>query len=262
MDVDTQQISQWVGRTACAPDGSKIGRIEDIYLDEETRKPEWLAVATGLFGSRTSFVPITGASAQGDDVVLQYTKDQVKGAPNAEADGALSQDEEAELYSHYGLNYSESRSDSGLPEGGYAGTEGAGTRGRSGKSDDAMTRSEEELRIKKSTQEAGRVRLRKWVETEHVQQSVPVTKERVTVEREAIDSSNVDSAMSGAQISEGVHEVVLNEETAYADTEVVPKERIRLDKERVTEQEQIAADLRKERVEVEGDTTTGRRGNG
>jgi uncharacterized protein (TIGR02271 family) len=182
----------------------------------------------------------------------------VKGAPNADADGALSQDEEAQLYSHYGMGYSESRSDSGLPNTG-AGMS-TGKTGKTGTTDDAMTRSEEELRLHKSTQESGRVRLRKWVETERVEQSVPVTRETVSVEREAIDSSNIDKAMQGAEITEAEHEVVLHEENVYADKETVPKERIRLDKERVTEQEQISADLRKERVEVDGDVTTGTTG--
>ena len=94
MTVDTQQMRNWIGQTAYDADGDKIGKIDDIYLDEETGKPEWLAVSTGMFGSKVSFVPITGASSQGDDVHLQFSKEQVKGAPTAEPDGALSQQEE------------------------------------------------------------------------------------------------------------------------------------------------------------------------
>ena len=86
-------------------------------MDAETGKPEWLAVKTGMFGSKVSFVPIAEASEAGGDVRVPYDKQQVKDAPNAEADGELSQEEEASLYSHYGLDYSEARSDSGLPQG-------------------------------------------------------------------------------------------------------------------------------------------------
>jgi len=103
-------------------------------------------------------------------------------------------------------------------------------------------------------QEAGRVRLKKWVDTERVTETVPVTKETVTVERESIDSGNIGDAMDGPAISEAEHEVVLHEERAVAETEVVPKERIRLDTERVTEQEQISADVRKERVELQDES--------
>ena len=64
-------------------------------MDAETGKPEWLAVKTGMFGSKVSFVPIAEASDAGGDVRLPYDKQQVKDAPNAEADGELSQEEEA-----------------------------------------------------------------------------------------------------------------------------------------------------------------------
>lgn len=236
MSLDTPEVSNWVGRTACAPDGGKIGRIEDVYLDEQTGKPEWLAVATGMFGSRLTFVPISGASSDGDNVLLNFTKQQVKDAPNAEADGALSQDEEARLYQHYGIDYSEYRSDSGLPDGdGERATANYSDTGtaRDHDSDGTITRSEEELRLNKTTEEAGRVRLRKWVETEHVEESVPVTKETVRIERETIN----DGASFGGSIGEEEVEVVLHEERVTADKTVVGKERLHLERDQVTEQE-------------------------
>ena len=103
-------LAEWRGRNAVDSDGGKIGSIDEIYMDAQTGKPEWLAVKTGMFGSKVSFVPIAEASESNGDVRLPYGKDQVKDAPNAEADGELSQDEEAALYSHYGLDYSEAHS--------------------------------------------------------------------------------------------------------------------------------------------------------
>jgi len=264
-NMDQQEMASWVGRTLVDSDGDKIGKIADIYLDEDTDKPEWIAVNTGMFGSKVSFVPIEGASASGgDEIRVRHAKSAVKDAPNAEADGALSQDDEARLYSHYGMSYGEARSDSGLPEGGQSGqqrtadtsttTDTTERKGDAGAADNAMTRSEEELRVAKTKQEAGRVRLRKWVDTERVTETVPVQREEVRVEREAITDANRDKALDGPEITEAVHEIVLTDEKAIADTEVVAQERIRLDKEVVTEQETVTADLRKERVEVEGDT--------
>lgn len=92
MTTAPEQLS---GRTLMGSDGDKIGKIADVYLDDETGNPEWLAVTTGLFGSRVSFVPLAQASSAGDDVTAPYSKEQVKDAPNAEADGRLSQEEEA-----------------------------------------------------------------------------------------------------------------------------------------------------------------------
>ena len=240
----TQQTAdQFIGRTAHSADGERIGEVVDIYLDDQTEQPEWAAVRTGWFGSKVSFVPLAGMNAARDDLVLPYPKDQVKAAPNAEPDGALSQQEEAALYQHYGLQYSEAPSDSGLP---------AGDAGRSGATDDAMTRSEEELRIGKTSTEAGRVRLRKYVVTEPVQAKVTVAREEARVEREPITEANADAALRGPEISEAEHEIVLHEEHAVAEKTTVPKERVRL-KEVTTDEEAVEAELAKEQIEVQED---------
>ena len=121
-----------------------------------------------------------------------------------------------------------------------------------------MTRSEQELRVGTRQREAGRARLRKWVETEHVATTVPVERETVRIEREPITDANVDQALRGPEISQGVHEVTLMEEEAVAATETVPKERIRMEKDTVLDEEQVAGEVRKERVEAEYDPQTRR----
>ena len=241
--LDQQTILGARGANVVSSSGEKIGSIEDIYLDQETNKPEWVAVNTGLFGSGTTLVPLAEASQQGDDIVVPYDKDTVKGAPNVDAGGELSQQEEGELYRYYGLEYSEYRSDSGLPEGETSGT----TTG------DAMTRSEEELRVGKTQREAGRARLRKYVVTENVTETVPVTREEVRVEREPITDANVDDAIAGPEISEQEDEVVLHEEEPVVEKRTVPKERVRMTKDAVTDEEQVSEELRKEQIETEGD---------
>jgi uncharacterized protein (TIGR02271 family) len=115
-----------------------------------------------------------------------------------------------------------------------------------------MTRSEEELRVGTTQQEAGRARLRKWVEPEQVSQTVPVQREQVRVEREPITDANRDAALSGPEISEAEHEVTLQEEQAVAETVTVPKERVRLEKDVVTEQQEVGGEVRKERIATEG----------
>src|SRR3954469_5969769 len=140
--MDTQTITEMRGRDVVDRDGDKIGKLEEIYLDEQTGKPEWALVKTGLFGGRGTFVPLTEAAPSGDDLVVPYEKSQVKDAPNIDADGEqLSQQEESELYSFYGLDYGESRSDSGLPEGHETGNGGPGQDVSGPNTDSAMTRS-------------------------------------------------------------------------------------------------------------------------
>ena len=86
-------------------DGNRLGEITDIYLDRETERPEWAVVRTGLFGTRSTFVPLAEAAEAGDQVQVPHERTVVKAAPNIEAEGELSEAEEAELYRHYGLDY-------------------------------------------------------------------------------------------------------------------------------------------------------------
>jgi uncharacterized protein (TIGR02271 family) len=250
-DIDTVQA--WQGRTMVDPAGDKLGTIDAIYLDNETGQPEWATVTSGLFTAKAAFVPLAQAQAMGDSVQVPYDKQQVKDAPSMQADGQLSQDDEAELYRHYGLDYTENRSDSGLPAGTAEDTQDD-TVGRdvSGPTtDQAMTRSEEELRVGTQTRERGRVRLRKYVVTEQVTQTVPVQREEVRVEREPITEANLDAATAGPAISEEEHELILHEQTPVVEKRAVPRERVRLDTETVTDQRQVSEEVRKEQVQVE-----------
>ncbi len=249
---------QWRGRTIVGGDGEKIGEISDIYEDPQTGKPEWATVNTGLFGMKSHFVPLAGATPDGENVRAQVTKDQVKDAPSVDSDGELSEQEETRLFEHYGVPYTQEGSvtaqgapaGEGAPSGGSAGTGAQGEVGS--RADDAMTRSEEELRVGKAQRESGRARLRKYVVTEQVQTTVPVQREEVRLEREPITDENRDQALGGPEISEDEHEVVLHEEEPVVEKRVVPKERVRLGTESVTEEREISEQVRKEQIETEG----------
>jgi sporulation protein YlmC with PRC-barrel domain len=103
MTLTVQDVKTWRGMKMVDADGDKIGTIEDIYFDRQTGEPEWATVRTGLLGTRVSFVPIAEAEVAGDrEVRVPFQKEQVKDAPNIEADGELSPEEERQLYEHYG----------------------------------------------------------------------------------------------------------------------------------------------------------------
>jgi uncharacterized protein (TIGR02271 family) len=248
---------QLVGSTAIDANGDKIGKIGQVYLDDQSEQPTWVTVKTGLFGARQSFAPLAGASMAGEELQLGVSKDQVKGAPNIDDDGHVGPDEQRALYDHYaGV----------LGDGGYAQQTApvqqargrTGSRGRSG-SAEAMTRSEEQLRVGTENVETGRARLRKYVVTENVTRTVPVSHEEVRVEREPITEDNMPDATSGPDISEAEQEVTLHAERPTVHKETVPVERVRMDTETVAGQAQVDDTVRKERVEVEGDDA-GRRG--
>jgi uncharacterized protein (TIGR02271 family) len=243
-DLDT--IRGWEGRTLVDRDGGRVGSIDAIYLDDRTGQPEWALVNTGLFGTKSSFVPLAQATQTGDDIVVPYDKQLVKDAPRVDPDGQLSEAEERQLWRHYGLDYDRTTKRRA------SGRDAVG-RDTSQSTDDAMTRSEEELRVGTTERERGRVRLRKYVTTEQVQQTIPVRREKARVEREPITDANLDAATSGPDISEEEHEVILREEEPVVEKRVVPRERVRLDKDTVTGEERVAEEVRKEQIEVQGE---------
>lgn len=248
--LTTEHIQDLLGNggNVVSQDGHKIGSIAQVYVDDNTNQPNWVTATTGLFGSSESFVPLEGARADGNDIVVPFSKDQVKDAPRVDVDGHLEPSEEDRLYRHYQL--SGDRNVAETTTGDAAGTVGHDTSGPT--TDDAMTRSEERLRVGTENQETGRARLRKYVVTENVTKTVPVQREEVRIEREPITDANRGNALSGPDISEEEHEVVLHEERPVVEKETVAVERVRLDKETVTDEVTVDEEVRKEHIETDG----------
>jgi uncharacterized protein (TIGR02271 family) len=253
MSIATQELRSIVGHggNVRTPRGEKIGSIGQIYIDETTGEPSWVTVKTGFFGTKESFVPLRDAIAEGDDIVVDCDKDTVKDAPRIDADQDLTPQEEEVLYRHYGLGTGMSTDTattghdrSQETRHPHAGAESAG---------ESMTVSEERLRVGKEQREAGRMRLRKFVVTENVTATVPVTHEEVRLEREPMSESDRGAGVSSPKIGEAEQEVILHEERPVVQKETVATERVRLTKEAVTHEETVSGEVRKERVEAETD---------
>jgi uncharacterized protein (TIGR02271 family) len=273
--IGTETLDRVIGRDVYDSSGSKIGSASEVYLDDQTGQPEWMTVRTGLFGTKESFVPIRDADLTDDGVRVPISKDKIKDAPKIDTDGHLSPQEEEELYRYYGLGggYTDTQTTQTTQTAGMAGTTGRADADRDGVYDDvegrtvghdtsgpttdsAMTRSEERLTVGTTQAEVGRARLRKYVVTENVTQTVPVSREEVRLEREPITDANVGNAMDGPAISEEEHEVVLHAEQPVVQKEAVPVERVRLDKETVVENQTVSDQVRKEEIEMVDDGTT------
>jgi uncharacterized protein (TIGR02271 family) len=281
-------VSEYMNRTVVSTDGSKIGSVGNVFVDQGTDNPEWITVKTGLFGTKESFVPLAGAAFSGDDIVVPFSKDQVKDAPNFDTDQELSESDERSLYGHYqmayGGGYDDTAGDTSYGtetsstgtgigsastgtefgatsmaggtgpsyETGGTATGGAGHDTSGPNTDDAMTRSEERLHVGTERVEAGRAKLRKYIVTENVTQTVPVSHEEVRIEREPITDANRDQALSGPELSEEEHEVTLTEERVVVGKETVPVERVRLTTDTVQGEQQVEETVRKEQIETDG----------
>jgi stress response protein YsnF len=257
------ELASLKGRPVYSSDGETIGSVDTIYYDETTRVPEWLGVNTqsgfleSLFGGKHVLVPVFGASIQGQDSIrVPYAKDQVKGAPAVDMDTEeISEEEERRVYAHYGLQPSERRSESQLPESGQTPTmrehlpqtgwtaePAAHDQGRA-----EMTRREEELRIGKQESVRSHIRLRRWVQTEPVTAEVELRQEKARIEREPINRP-----APGAQLGEQEADITLRGEEPVVEKEVVEKERIIVTPEEETHRETVHGEVRKEHIQVEG----------
>ena len=114
--IDKERILQFRGQDLCDNDGSKLGSIEEIYLDTETGEPEWALVHTGLFGRKQTFVPIRDAT-EGDGALRVHRRGVLHLClVERDPDGRLTQSEEADLYRHFGMTYADGESGAGSGE--------------------------------------------------------------------------------------------------------------------------------------------------
>jgi uncharacterized protein (TIGR02271 family) len=248
-----------IGAPVHSADGERLGKINSIYFDNETNRPTWAAVKTGIFGGHVSLLPLDRGNWDGNALTVPFDKAALNDAPHHDPDTAISSTDQEDLYRHYGLStpspaageqVGSAGGDSRRDRTGEPGIEGRDISGPT--TDEAMTRSEEQLRVGTEQRESGRARLRKHIVTENVSTTVPVSHEEVTVEREPITDANRGEAMSGPGLSEEEHELTLTEERAVVHKETVPVERVRLGTETVTEQQQVDETVRKEQIETEG----------
>lgn len=190
MSVNMNDPGQLNGTTVVGGDGEKLGNVDAVYYDNTTDRAEWVAVRSGLFGTRVTLVPLRRADYTGIELRVPFDKVQLRNAPHHDPGNELSSTDEADLYRYYGIDYSDTAD-------GFAGT----TDHDAGQSwgDDAMTRPEEHLRVGTASDEVGRARLRKQVVTERE----PVTEQR-TVEG---DGRQERIEYGGAELDTAEHDL-------------------------------------------------------
>lgn len=221
--MQMDQLQGMRGAPVYDASGDQIGKVEEIFVDDGSQRPEWIGLGTGFFGTKRVLVPVETASRHEDGLSVPYEKDHVKGAPDLDEDH-IDPATERDLYAYYGLT----------------GGDVAG--------DQSVTRHEEELAVGKQEVQEGRARLHKWVETEPVAMDVELQHETARVTRQP-----VDEPVGDAELGEESVDVPLKGERAVVQKQAVAKERVGLETDVETERETIQDEVRKERVEVEGD---------
>lgn len=99
--VSMNEIHNVRTASAYSSDGGKVGRVGDVYVDDLTGEPAWVTISAGLFGTKTMFAPLAGATLQGDRLVLAYDRDTLNGAPTIADSGHISESEQQALIDFY-----------------------------------------------------------------------------------------------------------------------------------------------------------------
>jgi uncharacterized protein (TIGR02271 family) len=273
---------QYAGYEVYDRDGEKIGKVDDLFVDENDR-PEYIGVKMGFLGLEgRGLIPMEVARVDEADrrIELSVDKTQVKESPSFNDDRDITPDYEEQVYSHYGLQRAQTNGDRGgygeyygdesgnvgpgMWEGdtetgefrGHSeGNEGVNQSGTDDLEDEdelRVQRTEEELKAGTREREAGALNVRKRVRTEREQVNVPTRHEEVSVERVPVEGREA------SEVEIGEDEVVMpvTEEEVVTEKRPVVKEEIRVRKDAVQDEEVVEEDVRKEEVDVEDATTT------
>ncbi|MGJ9373793.1 DUF2382 domain-containing protein [Nesterenkonia sp. CF4.4] len=241
-------------------EGAKVGSVGQVYINDRTQEPEFVTVNMGLFGTKETFIPFHATNYSTEGLRVPFTKSYIKDAPSIEVDGHLSTVEEQRLLDYYssdrgtgsGAGVDTGRTDrTGGPDRGSAGTGTGDTEG--------MVAHEERLKVGTEQREAGQVRLRKRVRTEHQNVEVPVHREELVVEREKVDPNTSDARSAGTIDGSGHEEetVTLREERPVVHKETVATEKVNVGKRTVQDTETVSGEVRKEEIDVEGEGKPG-----
>ncbi len=246
-DGFTAVEDRFAGYTVYDNAGSKIGKVDDLFLDENDQ-PEYVGVKMGFLGTSSTLIPMEIATTDesAGTITVSTDKETAKNGPAFDDDREITPEYENEVRSYYGLGAAQG-------SGSYDTYEEPHTESHSEVTHDdelRVQRSEEELRAGTREREAGSVKVRKRVRTDRERIEVPVKHEEVSVERVPVSGEATE-----AQIGEDEVSVPVTEEEVVVDKRAVAKEEVRLRKEVVEGTEVVEEDVRREEIDVEDDTT-------
>lgn len=261
----TMHAQDIVGARVTSADGQVIGTVEQVFNDDADGTPVWAQIKAGR---RIRFVPLGGSRLSDEGLSVPFETRRIIGGPDISADKHMSAAQAEQLSRYYGLTVprqggerapeqatdTQARTDTQAAQRPGAGTQAQEARqaappeARQGAEagTDWLVRSEERISVRTETVETDRVRLRKYVDVQPVEQGFQITREEYEVERVPI----AEGEQLG-DIAEGERELILHAERPMMAKEMVPVERVRLVPRQVTEDQTVRDEIRRERIEAE-----------
>lgn len=224
--------------------GSKIGKVDDLFVDENDQ-PEYIGVKMGFLGTSSTLIPWELVTPEEDSgrLVIVTDKETAKNGPAFDDDREITPEFEQQVYSYYGLQRPSGSESPGSSYGAYEDEDEL-----------RVQRTEEELVAGTREREAGSISVRKRVRTDREHIEVPTRHEEVSVERVPVDS---ETSATEADIGEDEVSVPLTEEEVVVEKRPVAKEEVRVRKDVVEDTEVVEEDVRREEIDVDDQTTRG-----
>ncbi len=281
-DRFTTLEDRFAGYEVYDPSGEKIGKVDDLFVDENDQ-PEYIGVKMGFLGTSSTLIPVGIITIDSDRGFIEVSqpKSVVKDGPAFDDDREVTPEYEEQVRSYYGLEGTQEASEKqggygahyGDSEGEHPGEVGPGMmmgdtesgefRGH-GREQEGLRQSgsdledEDELRVQRTEEElragtrerdAGALNVRKRVVTERERMEVPTRREEVTVDRVPVEGEATE-----AEIGDDEVRVPVTEEEVVVEKRPVAKEEIRIRKDVVEETEVVEEDVRKEQIDVDDAT--------
>jgi uncharacterized protein (TIGR02271 family) len=227
----TTQAEVLLGAHVTGADGKVMGTVEQVFSDDADGVPAWARVRAG---KTSRFVPLTGSQASSDGLNVPFDAQMIMDGPSIEAGEHMSAAQIAELTAYFTAAVPAQ-----APERGKQAAE------------EWLVRREERLAVGKEMSESGHVRLHRYVDVEPAEKTIHLFHEEYAVERSPIGA---DERIRG-NIEEAEQEITLHAEHGIMSKETVPVERMRLVTKRVEEDQTFRDDIRRERIEIEPESS-------
>jgi sporulation protein YlmC with PRC-barrel domain len=111
----SQDPAQIIGYDVTDDSGNKIGKVDNVWVDDVTNELEFVGVKTGWLMGKTHVIPVANARIADGSIRVPFDEDTIKTAPSFNGDEELTPEQEDEIYSYYGEGQPTSESSSGLP---------------------------------------------------------------------------------------------------------------------------------------------------
>ncbi len=240
----SHDYTTWLGRQVLDSEGNQLGRIRDIYEDEETGQASWASVQGGILGTSTYYIPLNDAHLDDADVRVNYDYDMIRAAPKMHGD-EFGKDMASELSNYYHHPQSETVANNTVTD--NLDIDDDVVDEDNVVTDKSVDLHKEQLDIDTEARPYAKARLHKYTVTRNETITVPIVEEHAKLVFDDSPSARTDVT---PDFGDRDVEIVLNREEPVVTKQVVRAGTARVQIEQTQREVPITAEIREEKVDL------------